>query len=128
MIWVLLFADDFDLTAEGPDYARAILAFVWWLRLFRIPLSWKKTKGGKSYTWVGYEKSLSTWTLGVSETRAEWLGGWLSRTIESRHVNTGELGEALGRMVFVYGALQWDKPFLGASLRFYGIASPGQGP
>ena len=36
-LWVLLFADDSNLTAEGVRYARSTLAFVWWLVVLGVP-------------------------------------------------------------------------------------------
>ena len=75
-------------------------------------MSWKKSKGGYRHTWVGYEVCLWDWTLGISEARAAWVHGWLSKTLEAMSVDTNELREALGRMVFVYGALVYDRPFL----------------
>ena len=77
-----------------------------------VPLSWKKTEGGLKYTWVGHEKSLLEWLRGVSKARAPWLDRCLPRTIEARKVDTRDLREALWRMVYVYGALQYGKPFL----------------
>ena len=124
-LWVLLFADDFNLTGSGATFARAILAFVWWLVILGVPISWKKSKGGLVYTWVGYEISLRDWKLGVSATRAEWVIGWLSRSMEARRVNTGDLREALGRMVFVYGALSYDKPFLAPLFVFLSLHPAG---
>ena len=72
----MLFADDFDLTGEGKLFARSILAFVWWLVIFGVPLSWRKSRGGLRDTWVGLEKDLRQWGLGVSEARAAWVEGW----------------------------------------------------
>ena len=74
-LWVLLFAGDFNLTAEGREFARSLLAFVWWLVLFRVPLGWKKSQGGLAYSWVGFELSLREWPLGISASRAAWVDG-----------------------------------------------------
>ena len=117
-LWVLLFADDWDLTAGGPTYARAILTFIWWLVVVNVPLSWKKSRGGFSYTWVGYEKCVREWTLGISASRAEWAIGWMSRVLTAGEVEIPELRGALGRLVFVYGALTYDKPCLGPLFAF----------
>ena len=76
-IWALLYADDFDLTAEGTTFARALLAFIWWLVLFGFPLSWHKSRGGLVYAWVGLEKNLREWSLGISASRAAWVDTWL---------------------------------------------------
>ena len=67
---------------------------------------------------MGYEKCLREWPLGISASRAAWAVDWMSRTIKARKVNTAELREALGRLVFVYGALTYDKPFLGPLFAF----------
>ena len=58
LLWVMLYADDHDLTAEGSTYQQALLCFVWWLVILGVPLSWPKGRGGFTYPWVGYEKCL----------------------------------------------------------------------
>ena len=124
-LWVLLFADDFNLTAEGREFASSLMAFVWWLVLFRVPLSWKKSQGGLVYSWVGFELSLRGWPLGISAPRAAWVDGWFTKTLAAGRANTSELREALGRMVYVYGALQYDKPFLAPLFTFLAVSRPG---
>ena len=116
-LWALLFADAFNLTADGREYARSILMFVWWLVVLGVPISWHKTRGGLRYTWVGHELCLKEWPLGISESRAQWTIDRLSRTILAQHVDLKELQEALGRMVYVYGALSYDKPLMAPCLR-----------
>ena len=124
-LWAFLFADDYDLTAEGKEFMMSILAFVLWLDVLGVPLSWKKSRGGLTYTWVGYEKSLREWTLGISEQRAAWVDRWLTKVLDARRVHTGELREALGRMVYVYGALNYDRPFLGPLFAFLSVHPAG---
>ena len=87
-------------------FAQSLLAYIWWLVILGVPLSWKKSKGGLSYTWVSYELCFKSWTLGISASRAAWFEGWLTRTIDAGLIDTAELREALGRMVYMYGALQ----------------------
>ena len=70
LLWALLFADDWNLTAEGRDFARALLTFLWWLVVLGVPLSWRKTKGGFVYAWIGLEVDLRGWSLGLSASRA----------------------------------------------------------
>ena len=50
---------------------------------------------------------------------------WLSSTLESRKVDTTELRETPGRLVFVYGALHYDKPFLAPLFAFLSLHQPG---
>ena len=47
-----------------------------------------------------------------------WLDSWSTKVMADRRVLIGELWEALGRMAFVYGALVWDKSFLGPLVHF----------
>ena len=49
-LWALLFADDLELSAEGPTYCHAILCFLWWLVVLGFPCSWLKTHGGFTYS------------------------------------------------------------------------------
>ena len=100
----LTFADDFGLTGVGPGYASAIFAVIWWLRPFNLQISWKKAKGGRVYTWAGYEKVIASWLSGISQSRADWTSAWLDASILARKINTGVLSGALGRLAFLYGA------------------------
>ena len=81
-LWAMLFADDCDLTGEGSTYKEAMLCFIWWLVVLGVPLSWKKSKGGFTYSWIGYEKSVREWPLGVSASRAEWAIKWMDGVIQ----------------------------------------------
>ena len=104
-----------------------MVGFLWLLQVFGVPLSWRKVKGGRTYTWIGYEVSLEGWALGVSATRADWAITWMTRVLDNNRVLMRELREALGRLVFVDGALTWDKPFLAPLFTclpiFIGLAS-----
>ena len=104
-LWALLFADDFELAAEGSTYCHAILCFLWWLVVLGFPFSWPKTRGGFTYSWVGYEVCRKQWALGISEGRANWAIRWMGDTLEAGRVHIGEMREALGRLVFVYGVV-----------------------
>ena len=123
--WIFLYADDWDFSAEGERYIQSLLTSLWVLVIFGAPMSWKKCSGGFTYSWIGYEKSLSEWKLGISARRAQWLEGWFSRVLNDNRVLIRELREALGRMVFVYGALTYDKPFLAPLFAFMSLSRPG---
>ena len=64
----------------------------------------------------------------MAEARAAWMEGWFERTLAARKIDTDtvELREALGRLVFVYGALQYDKPFLAPLFSFLALHKPGR--
>ena len=124
-LWALPFADDWLLASAEPHHRKALLCFLWFLVVLQVPLSWHKAKGGATFVWVGYELRLRGWTLGISATRAEWAITWMSRTLTNKRVDTTKLREALGRLVFVYGALQWDRPFLAPLFAFLSLHRPG---
>ena len=117
-VWALLFADDWDICAQAPDLAKHWLLSLWVLELFQVPIQWRKCKGGHTYTWVGYEKCLQEFHLGISARRAAWIEQWMSRTLEQGRITRKEMQEAVGRLVFVYGALSWDRPFLAPLFAF----------
>ena len=126
--WLKLFADDWLSIASGPDFMWHHLGFVGFLRVFKVPLSWKKLKGGLVVPWIGYEIDLRECRLGISERRAAWLDAWLCRVLDQGSVLIREMREALGRMVFVFGALVWNRPFLGPLFSFVAVHRPGECP
>ena len=125
LLWLMLFADDWKITAGGPDYALDILGALFTLLIFKVPIKWKKCGGGRTVCWIGYELSLKEWSLGVSERRARWLEEWIARVLADGRIQMRELREALGRLSFVYGALTWDKPFLGPLYTYLAVWGPG---
>ena len=88
-------------------------------------MSWKKTQGGMVFAWIGFEVSLREMSLGISAGRSEWAMTWMTRMLDNGGILIRELREALGRLVLVYGALTWDKPFLGPLYAFMSRHSPG---
>jgi hypothetical protein len=123
--WALLFADDWLWTSTGSDFCENLISAILLLRVFRVPLSWKKIRGGQVVPWIGYEINLRECTLGISENRALWLTSWLEKRLKENRVLLRELREALGRMIFIYGALAWDKPFLAPLFIFLSHGPPG---
>ena len=121
----MLFADDWNLSAGGRGFEYKLLMFAWLLVALRVPISWKKARGGLIYTWVGLEINLREWSLGISERRASWLLGWFDRVLADDRILMRELREALGRMVFVYGAIKHDKPFLAPLFTFLNTRPAG---
>ena len=66
--WHLLVAYDYQLDASGPSYREAIVCFFVLCSLLGVPLSWPKTSGGDTISWVGFEILHS---LGISERRSQ---------------------------------------------------------
>ena len=85
--WIFLYADDWDFPAEGECYIQSLLASLWVLVAFGLPMGWKRCSGGFTYSWIGYEKSLSEWKLGISARRAQWLEGWFPRILNDNQVH-----------------------------------------
>jgi hypothetical protein len=106
--WLMLFADDWDVAARGRRFREIILVFILLLQILGVPLSWHKCAGGFRYNWCGYELCRREWALGISARRADWLLLWFDRVIRDRKILVKELREVLGRLVFAYGAVEWD--------------------
>ena len=87
-------------------------------RVLGVPLSWAKIQGGRRLTWIGYEVQLDTLSLGISEGRARWAIEWLLRVSRDGVADVAEFRSALGRLSFVVGALEWEKPFLAPMFNF----------
>ena len=112
MLWLLLFADDWLILSGGRHFKQGLLYPIFFLQVLGVPLSWRKVQGGFTTTWIGYEIDLRGWSLGISERRSAWLLKWFDETLVAGTVRISELGQVVGRMAFVYGALTWDRPFL----------------
>ena len=77
------------------------------------PLSWKKVRGGVEAEWIGYMLDVARFELGISAKRAAWASRWLRDKSVEGTVRLGELREALGRLQFITGAIEFFRPFLG---------------
>ncbi len=61
---------------------------------------------------------LNDLSLGISEARAAWASNWLSRQAENGLTCIEEYTGALGRLAFICGALEYDRPFLAPLFAF----------
>ena len=110
--WHLLVADDYHLEAGGPEYRPALLVFFVLCSVTGVPLSWHKTAGGDLVSWVGFQLLHRTYQLGISVRRAEWFVRW------TEEVASSSFEEGLGRVMYVAGALEHERPFLAPLYRF----------
>ncbi len=117
-LWLLLMADDLKAEATGHQPHHHILALLIFLRLLNFPLSWAKVQGGDTICWIGYELHLPRLTLGITASRAAHAVAWLRRIVRDRQVNAAELRSELGRLSFICGALEYERPFLGPLYSF----------
>ena len=123
--WHLLVADDFHLDASGPEYRSALLMFFVLCDTCRVPLSWAKTSGGDTVAWVGFELLHSCSCLGISQRRADWFVKRSLEVASSTYVNMSRFEEGLGRIMFVAGALEYEKPCMGPLYRFLSLHPRG---
>ena len=115
--WHMLVADDFLLEASGGEYRFAILVFFILASVLGIPLSWHKTSGGETLVWVGFELLLESYRVGISQRRADWFFRWSTEVASSPTIHMKSFEEGLGRIMFVAGALEHERP-LGSLCKF----------
>ena len=101
------------LEASGPCYREALVVFFLLCFSCQVPLSWNKTAGGDTVTWVGFELLLHSSQLGISARRAEWLIRWAREVTNSTYIEMIRCVEGLCRIEDVAGALEFGRPFLG---------------
>ena len=100
------------LSPGGPEYRIGLLFFFVLCAVVGVPLSWHKTCGGDTLVWVGFELLLRSRCVGISARRAEWFVRWAGSVASSPTVHMGSFEEGLGRIMFVAGALEHERPFL----------------
>ena len=111
--WQLLFADDFQWSAGGPEAPINLLSSILLLVVLGVPFTWTKFRGGTEVDWVGYWMDYAKFETGLSESRASWIKDWLERKLEDGAVPITEFREGLGRLGFAAGAVEFWRPFLG---------------
>ena len=123
--WHMLVADDFLLEAGGPEYRSALMAFFVLCAVSGAPLSWNKTAGGDTVSWVGFELLLRSHKLGISQRRAEWFTRWTREVAQAGHINISTFEEGLGRVMYVAGALEYERPFLAPHVQVH-VTAPAR--
>ena len=98
--WIMLVADDYHLETSGASYRAGLIAFFVVCSLLGVPLSWSKTSGGDTFTWVVFQLFHKSYRLGVSQRSAEWICRWCKE-------------EGSGRITYVARALEYEWALLG---------------
>ncbi len=111
-LWALLVADDFKFEAGGSRAHFDLLYVVLLLDLLSVPLAWPKLRGGTELEWVGYHLLLREASIGLSASRASWVVTWCRRMAQTGAAQRSHLREGLGRLSFVAGAMELERPFL----------------
>ena len=117
-LWLMLMADDLKAESTGERPKRSILYVILLWSVLGVPLSWTKVQGGRRLAWIGYEVQLDTMSLGISENRALWAVNWLERIARDGMAEIADFRSAIGRLSFVVGALEWERPFLAPLFSF----------
>ena len=121
----LLFADDGWLFAVGKQCWKRLLLWMFVLEVCEVPISWEKVKGGDVVQWIGYELDGRRFRKGVSERKVLWVREWIQRRLVEGGTLGRDLKSALGRLVFVAGALQHVRPFLGPIFAWSSVLKGG---
>ncbi len=125
-LWMLMMADDVKAESTSLSARLWVLWSVILLRILGVPLSWHKVQGGREIAWIGYAVDLRSLSLGISASRARWICDWMNRVSRDGMVNINELRSTVGRLAFVAGALEYEKPFLSPIYTFLSL-HPGGG-
>ena len=124
-VYHLLYADDGWLVSQGSDFGYKCLFWLFLLEMFEVPVAWKKVRGGVRLQWIGYELSLDSYQVGISERKREWILRWVDTALARGGITGRDLKSALGRLVFVAGALRHVRPFLGTIFAWSAVLAPG---
>ena len=68
--------------------------------------------------WVGFELLFHSYQLGISARRAKWLTKWAREVATSTYIQMNKFEAGLGRIVYVAGDLEFERPFLGPLYKF----------
>ncbi len=120
-LWTLLMADDLKLESTAEQPKKWIVWAIMFLRMLGVPLSWRKLQGGTELIWIGYSVRLWNLSLGISASRAAWATAWLRRAARDGVVDIADLRSCLGRLSFIAGAMEYDRPFLAPLFGFVAL-------
>ena len=112
-IELLIFADDVESIAASPGGRRGITLSFLYLSCLGFPFKWSKQRGGLRVEWIGLFTDYTTYKIGLSPRRAEWMHSWVMKLATEGTVSPKFLEQGLGRLGFAALALHWEKPFLG---------------
>ena len=125
-LWLLMMADDIKVESASTDPEKDVVWVILFLSMLNVPFSWKKIQGGEELSWIGYHVLLNTHSLGISESRANWAIEWCERLARDASVRSEELRSGIGRLAFIAGALEYERPFL-APLYSFSSRTPHKG-
>ena len=77
------------------------------------------------YPGSGFELLLRSRKLGISQRRVEWFTRWTREVVQAGHINISTFEEGLGRVMYVAGALEYERPFLAPLYKFMSLHPRG---
>ena len=81
-------------------------------------LSWRKTASGDTVSGWGSKLLHRSCKMGLSEKRAQWFQRWMTATADAGYVHMSAFEEGSGRVMYVAGALEFERPFFSPLYRF----------
>ena len=109
----MVYVDDLHLMTAGAQKFINLWIILAAYEVVGTPFAYHKFRGGLDVDYIGYHLSYSTWSAGISESRAAWIISWIDKAAESSWVVVGRsVIELTGRLTFVARILTWLKPFL----------------
>ena len=111
--WQLLYSDDYLWYVSGDTPFHDLILSIVFLHSMGFPFAWHKFKGGFEVAWIGFWADLTTWQVGLSAQRADWVIRWLEDLMQAQEVSPRRVAEGLGRLGFAVTAVDFYKPFLG---------------
>ena len=110
---LLSYVDDLIWLTQSPFGLIRILASIFLLEILGMPFAWRKFRGGTEHSWIGFSVFAFERRLGISQSRADWLIGWIRRTRAEGRVRVADLSAVVGRLSFTFTLLPLFRPFLG---------------
>jgi hypothetical protein len=110
---LLIFADDLEAIASSAGGRRGITLSFLFLSCLGFPFKWSKQRGGLRVEWIGLFTDYTTYKIGLSPKRAEWMREWVMKLASEGRTTPKAFEQGLGRLGFSALALLWEKPFLG---------------
>ena len=110
---LLIFADDLEAIASSAGGRRGITLSFLFLSCLGFPFKWAKQRGGLRVEWIGLFTDYTSYKIGLSPKRAEWMQSWVMKLASEGYTTPKAFEQGLGRLGFSALALLWEKPFLG---------------
>ena len=123
-VWHLLYADDGLAIARGGKCRESFMLMFLILETYGFPVAWHKVKAGTRLEWIGYQLDISSFEVGISDRKREWLLSWLDGRLRDGGVVGRNLRATLGRFCFVARALDHIKPFLSPVFSWSAVLHP----